>query len=106
MKVGKDLHMLLMKFTSKNFLLFLFVGGFNTLITYLIYLFLMLYFQYNLAYGIAYVIGIFSSYLMNSLVVFKEKLSLKKVVLFPIVYLFQFFVSLVLLYVFVEFLTI
>jgi putative flippase GtrA len=102
MKVGKDLHMLLMKFMSKNFLKFLLAGGLNTLITYLIYLLLILYFQYNLAYGIAYLLGIISSYLMNSLFVFKEKLSIKKIIQFPLVYLIQFMISIVFLYIFVE----
>jgi putative flippase GtrA len=98
MKVGNVLHMLLMKFMNKDFVKFLFVGGFNTLVTYVIYLFFLMYFQYNIAYGIAYVVGILSSYLMNSLIVFKEKLSIKKIIQFPFVYLFQYLVSIFLLY--------
>lgn len=106
MKAGRDLHMLLMKFMNKDFLKFLFVGGLNTVITYLIYLLFIIYFQYKIAYGIAYVVGIVSSYLMNSMFVFKARLSIRTMIKFPLVYLLQFIISILLLYFCVDFINI
>jgi putative flippase GtrA len=102
MKAGKGLHTLLMKFMNKKFLKFLLAGGMNTLITYCFYLFLVSYTHYNLAYSIAYLLGIVSSYILNSLFVFREKMTIKKGIQFPLVYLVQYLLSLFLIYLFVE----
>ncbi|WP_340387729.1 GtrA family protein [Paenibacillus sp. FSL E2-0151] len=103
MKVGNGLPMLLTKHLNKEFLKFLISGGINTLATYLMYLFLLLFYNYSLSYSISYIAGIFLSYYLNSVFVFKEKISLYKFLKFPIVYLVQYLVNMLMLYVLVEY---
>ncbi|WP_100528515.1 GtrA family protein [Paenibacillus sp. GM1FR] len=94
--------MLLTKRLNKEFLKFLISGGINTLATYLMYLFLLLFYNYSLSYSVSYIAGIFLSYYLNSVFVFKEKISFRKFLKFPIVYLVQYLVNMLLLYVLVE----
>ncbi|WJH32011.1 GtrA family protein [Paenibacillus sp. CC-CFT742] len=94
--------MLLTKHLNKEFLKFLISGGINTLATYLMYLFLLLFCSYSLSYSLSYITGIFLSYYINSVFVFKEKVSFYKFLKFPVVYLVQFLVNMILLYVLVE----
>ncbi|CAH1223444.1 GtrA family protein [Paenibacillus sp. JJ-223] len=94
---------LLTKLLNKEFLKFVISGGLNTLATYLMYLFLLMFLNYSLAYSISYVAGIFLSYYLNTVFVFKEKVSFKKFLKYPIVYLVQYAVNMLLLYVLVEY---
>lgn len=103
MKAGKGLLMLLIKHLNKEFLKFLISGGINTLATYLMYLFLLLFYNYSLSYSVSYIAGIFLSYYLNSVFVFKEKISFRKFLKFPIVYLVQYIVNMLMLYVLVEY---
>jgi putative flippase GtrA len=93
MKAEKGLRMLLMKFTNKEFLRFVISGGVNTVFTYILYLIFISKLNYALAYAISFVCGIILSYLMNSLFVFREKLSMSKMLKFPVVYIVQFGIS-------------
>ena len=93
MKAGSGLHTLLMKFTNKQFIKFVIVGITNTALSYVIYLLLILFMPYSIAYSISYVLGIPLSYILNSLFVFYERFSLKKIVQYPIVYLVQFIIN-------------
>ncbi|WP_307417043.1 GtrA family protein [Paenibacillus sp. W2I17] len=95
--------MLLTKHLNKEFLKFLISGGINTLATYLMYLFLLLFYNYSLSYSVSYITGIFLSYYLNSVFVFKEKISFRKFLKFPIVYLVQYIVNMLMLYVLVEY---
>ncbi|MEK4529087.1 GtrA family protein [Paenibacillus sp. FSL H8-0104] len=103
MKAGNGLLMLLTKHLNKEFLKFLISGGINTLATYLMYLFLLLFYNYSLSYSVSYIAGIFLSYYLNSVFVFKEKISFRKFLKFPIVYLVQYIVNMLMLYVLVEY---
>jgi putative flippase GtrA len=77
-------------------------GGVNTLLTYGLYLLFNLFLHFQVAFTASYVIGIIFAYFYNSLVVFKSPLSYMKFALFPVVYLFQYLLSIVLLAVFVQ----
>ena len=68
-------------------------GCLNTLFTYGVYIGLNPSIGYNLAYAIAYVIGIIFSYGFNALVVFKAPLSWKGLFAYPVVYLLQYGIS-------------
>ena len=103
MKVETDRPTLWMRFTNKEFLKYLFSGGFNTLATYVLYLLLLNIWSYNLAYSISYISGIFISYALNSLFVFKEKISFRTFIKYPIVYVVQYLISLILLNVLIEY---
>ncbi|GGH64005.1 membrane protein [Paenibacillus silvae] len=103
MKVGNGLPMLLTKHLNKEFLKFLISGGINTLATYLMYLLLLHFYNYSISYSISYVAGIFLSYYLNSVFVFKEKISFRKFLKFPLVYIVQYLVNMLMMYILVEF---
>jgi putative flippase GtrA len=81
---------------------FMLVGGFNTLATYLIYVGLVLFLAYPIAYTATWVLGVFLSYYLNARFVFRTKLSLAAALQYPLVYVAQYFIGLTLLYVLVE----
>ncbi|MNW43894.1 GtrA-like protein [compost metagenome] len=102
MKAESDRPTLLTKLLNKEFLKFVINGGINTIATYLIYLFLLLFFNYSLSYTFSYVAGIFISFYLNTVFVFEEKLSFRKFVKFPIVYIVQYLINLIMMYFLVE----
>ncbi|WMT40585.1 GtrA family protein [Paenibacillus sp. D2_2] len=104
MKVENDHPTLLTKLLNKEFLKFVISGGINTLATYLVYLLLLIFFNYSLSYTISYVSGIFLSYYLNTVFVFKEKVSFVKFLKFPVVYLVQYLINIFMLYILVEYL--
>jgi putative flippase GtrA len=71
-------------------------------VTYLIYLGLMRITNYNVAYAVCYVAGIVLSYWLNLKYVFKTSGSLAKFILYPLVYLVQFLLGLLILNIFVR----
>ncbi|WP_269430635.1 MULTISPECIES: GtrA family protein [Paenibacillus] len=88
---------------NKPFIKYLLSGGFNTLVTYLMYLLLLNIMNYNMAYSISYVAGILLSYYLNSVFVFQEKISLRKFIKYPVVYIVQYLINLVLLNILIEY---
>ncbi|OMD81300.1 MULTISPECIES: GtrA family protein [Paenibacillus] len=104
MKVEKDHPTLLTKLLNKQFMKFVISGGINTLFTYLVYLLLLQALSYSMSYTISYISGIFLSYYLNTIFVFKEKVTFRKFLKFPIVYLVQYLINLLMLFVLVEYL--
>lgn len=86
----------------KMFSKFLLSGGINFVLTYLIYLGALLMFSYRISYSIAYLSGIIFSYFINKLFVFQAKYTKKQLILYPLIYLFQYLLGLVLGTVWVE----
>src|SRR5216684_1888259 len=95
-----------MRSTNREFFRFIFWGGVNTLTGYLIYAFLLLFFSYLASYSVAYVLSIFISYFLNSKFVFNEQLRLRKALKYPLVYVSQYVLGAVSLYLLVQFLKI
>ncbi|MDF2940353.1 MAG: polysaccharide synthesis protein GtrA [Gammaproteobacteria bacterium] len=81
---------------------FLVSGGLNTFIVYVLYLLLLNFFHYQIAYGIVTVIGILSAYWLNSRFVFRQKHSWHKLIIYPIIYLIQYGLNSFLLWILVE----
>lgn len=81
----------------RRWLRFLTGGAINTGFSYLIYLVLIKYFIYHLAYAIAYTGGIMFAYWFNSRFVFDVPISLKRFFLYPLVYVIQYTSSAILL---------
>lgn len=79
-------------------------GLFNTAATYLIYLGLILVMPYQWAYLVAYALGIIIAYLLNSLLVFRVPLSVKRASTYPVVYIVQYLMAAGLLAIVVEYL--
>lgn len=72
------------------FVRFLLVGATNTLFSYLLYLLLLTFLSYLSAYSIAYCAGIVFSYFLNVHFVFKKRVSLASFLKFPAVYVIQY----------------
>lgn len=89
-----------------EFVRFFFVGGVCTLLTYLLYLLLLIWLNYQVAYTLAYLVGVVLSYFLNSFVTFKQKTSVKQFLTFPIVYIVQYIFGVLLLSIFVTYLNI
>lgn len=81
---------------------FVFAGAANTGVTYLLYLALLVWIRYEIAYAMAYVIGIGISYVVNSIFVFRQPLAWRAAVAFPLVYVVQLVLGSALLKVLVD----
>jgi len=81
---------------------FLAVGALNTGLTYLLYLGLLVFLDYQPAYAVAYVTGIALAYLLNARVVFRKDLALRDFLRFPLVYVVQYVAGSLLLHFLVE----
>lgn len=77
-------------------------GGFNTALTYGIYLVLLMFLSYKISYTISYATGILLAYVLNRFFVFKSHQGLRSVVLLPLIYAIQYGLSLVILWCWVE----
>lgn len=85
-----------------QFLRFIVSGAINTGLTYALYLMLLPLLGYLAAYSMAYVIGILLSYWLNSAFVFRQPMSWRGLVRFPIVYIVQYLCTAMLLWLFVD----
>lgn len=77
-----------------TFTRFLVSGGFNTALTYLLYLVLFRFLSYSISYTIAFAAGIIIAYTLNRYFVFRSHRGVKTVALFPLVYLVQYLAGL------------
>lgn len=86
------------RFFGKRFIVFVFFGGLNTAVTYVMYLLLSSIMHYQVAYFIAYASGILLAYVVNLLYVFKSHSSVKKIVKYPVIYVIQYFLGAIFMY--------
>lgn len=87
---------------SKRFILFVILGGINTIVTYVMYLLLVAISPYLVAYTVTFVLGIFLSYWLNATFVFRRPLQLRAALQYPVVYAVQYACGVGLLYLAVE----
>lgn len=73
---------------------FLLSGGFNTVVTYGLYLLLLPLLGYEASYTLAFVTGILLAYSLNRLFVFRVQGGMGVALLFPLVYLVQYLAGL------------
>lgn len=81
---------------------FLVSGGFNTALTYGIYLLLLLVLPYTTSYTVSYIIGILLAYTLNRFFVFKSHRGLQSAILLPLIYGIQYALSMLILWCWVE----
>ncbi|HEY6943234.1 GtrA family protein [Dokdonella sp.] len=81
---------------------FLAGGASTTAVSYAVYLGLLARMPYVAAYSIAYAVGIAWSYFANTWFVFRERASIGRALAFPLVYLVQYLVGSLLLFVLVD----
>ncbi len=85
-----------------EFLRYLVMGGTNTIVAYAIYLLLLQWMRYEIAYSIGYSVGIVMAYALSAVFVFRQPMRKRSAMRFPLVYLAQFLISLGLLRLAVE----
>ena len=90
------------KLYNASFVRFLFSGAVNTVCGYLLYVVLLYFFDYRVAFSISFAASVIVSYLLNAAFVFRIGLSLRGFLRFPLIYASQYLVSLLLLTVEVE----
>ncbi|AMJ57774.1 MULTISPECIES: GtrA family protein [Stenotrophomonas] len=76
---------------------FLAGGALNTGSTFILYWLLLLVMEYQAAYAISFVTGILLSYVINTKFVFRTDYTLRKLILFPLVYIATYFAGAVVL---------
>jgi len=81
---------------------FLCSGGFNTAVTYAIYLAALWVMPYWAAYTTAYVVGIVLAYLMNRYWVFRQHRGTLTVALLPLVYVAQYIAGMLIVWAWVR----
>jgi putative flippase GtrA len=81
---------------------FLVAGATNTFIGYGLYLLLNLVVDYRAAFTTSYVAGIFLSYILNSVYVFREPLRWSRLMVYPSVYVLQYVIGIVCVWAFVD----
>lgn len=91
-----------LKIINIVFLRFIVSGGFNTVLTYAIYLALLNFLPYKKSYTISYVIGIVLAYLLNRFFVFRSHQGIRTAVIMPFIYLVQYVLALSILWIWVE----
>lgn len=79
---------------SERFLRFLVVGGVNTVMTYLLYLWLLTLLDYRLAYSVSFVFGIGLALTMQARFVFKTKVTPRTALMYSLIYGVQYIVGL------------
>ncbi|MBS5939330.1 GtrA family protein [Clostridium sp.] len=87
------MHKIKRLFLNKEFILFIIIGGINTIngvIFSYIYSSLL---NENLAFIMGYISGLIISYLLNSCITFKEKLSFTKFIKFGVSYIPNFIIQ-------------
>lgn len=85
-----------------RFFRFLISGGLNTTVTYGIYLVLLQSLSYRISYTVAYAVGILMAYVLNRSFVFRNHQGLRTLLLLPFVYLVQYGVSLLVLWLWID----
>lgn len=81
-----------------QFTRFIGAGLVNTGVGYGVYLVLLIWINYQVAYAAAYVVGIVVAYTLNSLFVFRSPIGLRTALRYPLVYLAQYLFGAALLY--------
>lgn len=79
---------------------FLLVGAVNTILGYGLYLLFNLVFDYRVAYTLAFLLGIFMSFVLNSHYVFRQPLRWNRLVIYPAVYVLQYGIGLLCVWLF------
>lgn len=89
-------------FLRSEFVRYVLAGGVSTVVTYGAYLLLLPLMNYQVAYGLTYVAGIFLGYWLNAHFVFRQPLQWRKAIQFPIVYVVQYGLTVFFLFLMVE----
>lgn len=87
---------------KKIFYKFLISGGVNTILTYVVYIFLLMFLPYVVSYTMSYIFGVVCAYISNRFFVFKKHQGLKSVALLFLIYIIQYVLGVLILWFWVE----
>ena len=87
---------------TSRFARFVVVGAANTAFSYLVYLILLQFVDYRLAYTVAYVLGLMTGYLANARIVFGARAGTRSAVGYLVSYGVTYLVSLAVLWLAVD----
>jgi hypothetical protein len=96
MKLVTTPMLLLRKLFDFEFLRFLICGFTTTVFSYLLYIILLFAIDYKYAYTLSFIFSILFSYFINTYVVFRKKFDRKKLIKFPLLYIIQYLLGLML----------
>lgn len=85
-----------------EFFRFLLVGASNTVLSWVLFALLVQFMPYLAAYTLAYVLSIVNSYFLNVCFVFKERISVTAFLKFPVVYMLQYALGALLMWLLAE----
>ncbi len=91
-----------MKFGNWKLPKYLIAGALNTGLTYLLYLMLVKVMPYIWAYSLTFAAGIVLGYFLNALWVFKSRLQWQSILSYPLAYLINYVLGVLLLWLLVE----
>lgn len=91
-----------MKFGDWSLPKYLIAGAINTGLTYLLYLMLVKVMPYIWAYSLTFAAGIVLAYLLNALWVFKSRLQWRSMLSYPLAYVINYTLGVLLLWLLVE----
>ena len=83
---------------AHEFARFIIAGSINTGVGFGVYLLLLPLVGYQPAYAAAYLVGILIAYLLNSIFVFRSRISVSTAIRYPLVYLIQYLFGAMLLF--------
>jgi putative flippase GtrA len=81
---------------------FILAGGLNTAVTFVLYVTLLAFLPHPVAYSVTFMVGVVLSYLLNRSFVFKSVGGVTTMLLFPMVYVVQYLVGLLVVLVWVD----
>lgn len=90
-----------MKFFDRQEFRFLVAGAINTVLGYALFLLFNVGLDYRLAYSLSYAFGIFLSFVLNSLYVFRQPLRWRRLAAYPLVYVLQYLLGMACIWIFV-----
>lgn len=93
---------ILVRCYNSSFVRFLVLGSLNTVVTYGLYLVLLPLLPYQACYTVAFIAGIVIAYVFNRTLVFLSHRGMRSVVVLPLVYLAQYLVSLLVLWLWID----
>ena len=91
-----------MKYFENVYFKYISFGLLNSIFTYILYLVLIQMLNYKISYTLSFCTGILTSYMFNTIFVFKKKISFKKIITYPSVYLVQYVMGFFLMYYWIE----
>jgi len=93
---------LVASYRKSSFARFLVLGSVNTVVTYGLYLALLPLLPYQASYTVAYLAGIVIAFAFSRNLVFASRRGIRSAVLFPLVYLAQYLMSLLVLWLWID----